>query len=118
MFFVPDAEAVDLAALGPALEHHALFPRPRQYRGRAGAGAGADPHARLGTRRGHHARPAAAAPAPRWWRRPGAAWPARTGEVLLDGGPLAIDWRDDDHVVMTGPVAVSFAGTLDAALLP
>ncbi|MGH7114808.1 MAG: diaminopimelate epimerase, partial [Stellaceae bacterium] len=26
-FFVDDAEAVDLAALGPALEHHRLFPR-------------------------------------------------------------------------------------------
>jgi len=29
-----------------------------------------------------------------------------------------VEWRDsDDHVLMTGPVAVSFTGTLDAALL-
>src|SRR5690606_437636 len=34
---------------------------------------------------------------------------ARTGRterrvtVTVPGGPLAIDWRDDDHVVMTGP---------------
>jgi len=37
--------------------------------------------------------------------------------VLLDGGPLEILWRPDGHVEMTGPVATSFAGTLDAALL-
>jgi diaminopimelate epimerase len=42
----------------------------------------------------------------------------RKAEILLDGGPLTIHWRDDNHVLMTGPVAVSFAGTLDPALLP
>ncbi|HSO41732.1 MAG TPA: diaminopimelate epimerase, partial [Rhodospirillales bacterium] len=36
---------------------------------------------------------------------------------ILDGGRLHIDWLKDDHVVMTGPVATSFTGTLDGALL-
>ncbi len=40
----------------------------------------------------------------------------RKAEVLLDGGALEIEWRDDGHVLMTGPVAVSFSGTLDPSL--
>ena len=39
----------------------------------------------------------------------------RQVEVVLDGGSLFIDWREDGHVVMSGPVAVSFTGTLDIA---
>jgi diaminopimelate epimerase len=41
----------------------------------------------------------------------------RNAEVVLDGGRLSIEWLKDDHVLMTGPVATSFSGTLDAALL-
>ncbi len=37
----------------------------------------------------------------------------RRAEVLMDGGTLEIEWRDDDHVWMTGPVATTFTGTLD-----
>jgi diaminopimelate epimerase len=36
----------------------------------------------------------------------------RTATVLVDGGELLIDWRADNHVVMTGPAAVDFAGEL------
>jgi diaminopimelate epimerase len=33
----------------------------------------------------------------------------------MDGGDLVIEWRrDDDHVLMTGAVAVEFTGTLPA----
>jgi diaminopimelate epimerase len=32
--------------------------------------------------------------------------------MVLNGGELLIDWRDDDHVLMTGPVAIEFTGTL------
>ena len=32
--------------------------------------------------------------------------------VVVDGGELNIDWRADDHVMMTGPVATSFTGAL------
>jgi diaminopimelate epimerase len=37
--------------------------------------------------------------------------------VLADGGALEIDWRADGHVLMTGPAAISFTGTLDPTLL-
>jgi diaminopimelate epimerase len=37
--------------------------------------------------------------------------------VRLDGGRLDIEWRGDGHVLMTGPVAVSFTGAFDERLL-
>ncbi|NGO49882.1 diaminopimelate epimerase [Allomesorhizobium camelthorni] len=40
----------------------------------------------------------------------------RTGRnvtVTVPGGPLAIEWRTDDHVVMTGPAEWEFSGTFD-----
>ncbi|MGI6856008.1 diaminopimelate epimerase [Mesorhizobium sp. 1B3] len=46
---------------------------------------------------------------------------ARTGRtgrkvtVTVPGGPLSIEWRDDDHVVMTGPAEWEFSGTFDPA---
>ncbi len=42
---------------------------------------------------------------------------ARRAEVIADGGSLDIEWRADNHVTMTGPVATSFTGTLDPTLL-
>jgi diaminopimelate epimerase len=34
--------------------------------------------------------------------------------VIVDGGELEIEWANDCHVIMTGPVAVSFTGELPA----
>ena len=39
----------------------------------------------------------------------------RKVELLLDGGALMLDWRDDDHVWMTGPAAMPFRGEVDLA---
>jgi diaminopimelate epimerase len=40
---------------------------------------------------------------------------ARAATVTLPGGDLFIEWRDDDHVVLTGPSALEWTGTLDPA---
>lgn len=37
----------------------------------------------------------------------------RQARVDLPGGSLDVAWRDDGHVVMTGPTAVSFTGIVD-----
>jgi diaminopimelate epimerase len=115
-FFVPDAEAVDVAALGRPLEHHTMFPE------RANIGfaslAGKD---RLRFRVwergvgitiacGTGACAAAVAAARR-------GLTGRQVTVTADGGPLEIEWRADGHVLMTGPAAVSFTGVLDPSLL-
>jgi diaminopimelate epimerase len=48
---------------------------------------------------------------------------ARTGRVdrkvviELPGGALEIDWRADDHVIMTGPAEHEHDGVVDATAL-
>ncbi len=47
-----------------------------------------------------------------------AARTGRTGRkvtVNVPGGPLLIEWRDDDHVMKTGPAEWEFSGTFDPA---
>ena len=47
-----------------------------------------------------------------------AARTRRTGRnvtVNVPGGPLRIEWREDDHVVMTGPAEWEFSGSFDPA---
>jgi diaminopimelate epimerase len=43
----------------------------------------------------------------------------RAATLSLDGGTLHIAWRaSDDHVIMTGPTATSFHGTVDLSTYP
>jgi diaminopimelate epimerase len=115
-FFVADAEAIDLATLGPRLERDPLFPA----RANIGVAQVLSP-TRLRFRvweRGAGITVACGSGA--CAALVGAARRGLTGrkaEVILDGGTLEIDWREDGHVFMTGPVAVSFSGTLDPSLL-
>jgi diaminopimelate epimerase len=47
-----------------------------------------------------------------------AARTKRTGRavtVTVPGGNLSIEWRDDDHVIMTGPAEWEFSGSFDPA---
>jgi len=38
----------------------------------------------------------------------------RKVELVLDGGSLLIEWREEDgHVLMTGPTAIAFRGQVD-----
>lgn len=116
VFFVPDAGAIDLERWGPEIERHPLFPerinvevvhrladgslRMRVWERGVGitraCGTGACATAVAAHRRG---------------------LTGREATVRLDGGTLAIEWRVDGHIVMTGPVATSFSGRLDRSLL-
>ncbi len=114
-FFVADAGAVDLALLGPQLEHHRIFPeranigvaqvldaatlRLRVWERGVGitlaCGSGACAATVAAVRRGLLA--------------------GRRARVIVDGseggaGSLEIEWRADGHVLMAGPVAMSFSG--------
>lgn len=112
VFFVDDAEKVDLQAVGPVIEHDALFPErtnvevatvlsPTRIRMRVWErGAGMT----LACGSGACATLVAAA------RR---RLTGRQAAVVLDGGALVITWRDDDHVVMSGPAETSFTGEVD-----
>jgi diaminopimelate epimerase len=117
VFFVDDALSVDLPRLGPILEHHPLFPErcnievvqsigPNRLRMRVWErGAGITPACGTG----------ACATVVAASRR---GLIGRSADVVLDGGTLSIEWLKDDHVLMTGPVALSYSGTLDGSLSP
>jgi diaminopimelate epimerase len=115
VFFVPDAEAVDLPLRGKSVEHDPLFPqrtnvefasltapdtlRMRVWERGAGitlaCGSGACATAVAAHLRG---------------------LTGRQVTLHLDGGVLEIDWRDDG-VWMTGPVARVFDGWLSPEFL-
>jgi diaminopimelate epimerase len=112
VFFVPDVARAPVREVGPMIEHHHLFPErvnvgfaEVQSRDRIALRVwerGAGETRACGT--GACAALVAAA------RR---GLTDRRAVVALPGGELVIDWREsDDHVLMTGPVAVEFTGTL------
>jgi diaminopimelate epimerase len=116
VFFVPDAEAVDVAGLGPVIEIDPLFPertnvefatvqstdriRMRVWERGTGitqaCGSGACATLVAAARRGLTGRKAV---------------------LAMDGGELTIEWRGDDHVIMTGPAVLAFTGVVDENLL-
>ncbi|HUU66341.1 MAG TPA: diaminopimelate epimerase [Methyloceanibacter sp.] len=117
LFFVEDVDAIDLACIGPMLEHHPLFPEranislvqvlsPDHLKVRTWE-RGAGLTRACGT--------AACASAVAAVRRKVAG---RKVTVSLPGGDLVIEWREaDSHVLMTGPYALDFEGTLPEGLL-
>ena len=116
-FFVDDLASIDVSALGPVLEHAAVFPeranigfahilapdriRVRIWERSAGltlaCGSGACATLVNAARRGLSGRHAT---------------------VVLDGGELEIAWREDGHVLMTGPTTLAFRGEIDLAAYP
>jgi diaminopimelate epimerase len=111
VFFVEDVGAIALDKIGPVLENDPIFPercnieiaqilapdriRMRVWERGAGiteaCGSGACATLVAAVRRGLS---------------------ARRASVILDGGELVIEWRQDHHVVMIGPAALSYRGEL------
>ncbi|MDF1871137.1 diaminopimelate epimerase [Vannielia sp.] len=109
-FFVPDAEAVDLATLGPAFEHDPLFPERTNVQFAHLIGPD---HLRMrvwerGTGITLASGSSSCATAVAAARR---GLTSRTVTIALDGGTIHIDWREDG-VWMTGPTAHVFNGQL------
>jgi diaminopimelate epimerase len=114
VFFVADAAAAPVEAVGPMIEHHALFP-DRANVGFAQIVAGDRIRLRVwergvGVTRACGTAACAAVVAA---HRRGLA--GRRVTVEVDGGELLVEWRTSDgHVLMTGPVAVEYAGRFGA----
>jgi diaminopimelate epimerase len=113
VFWVGDVAAYDLGRIGPMLENHPIFPE------------------RANISLAHVTSPTAITL--RTWERGAgltkacgsaacaatvcAARKKLTGRavtVTLPGGPLGIEWRVDDRILMTGPVELEHEGVLDA----
>lgn len=115
-FFVDDIDAIDIPAIGPLLEHAAIFPeranigfaqvlspeciRLRVWERSAGltlaCGSGACATIVNAVRRG---------------------LTGRRVRIIADGGVLDLAWREDGHVLMTGPAVTSFRGSIDLTAL-
>ena len=116
IFWVKDLDVVDLAKAGPMLEHHPLFPERANI---SLARVDAKDHITLkvwergaGLTRACGTAACATIAAAARIRLTG-----RKAIVTLPGGDLAMDWREsDDHILMTGPIAYEFEGTLPAHL--
>jgi diaminopimelate epimerase len=111
VFFVPDAEAVELARLGPIIEHDPLFPERvnvdiASFEGEAirlrvwERGAGLTRACGTGA-----CAAAVAAIAQRLTQGP--------VEIRLPGGALGIDWAPGGTIAMTGPATHVFTGEVD-----
>mgnify|MGYP001047814127 CR=1 FL=1 len=114
VFFVDDADGVELERLGPQIEHDPIFPD------RVNVNV-----AQIANRKAILLRV--------WERGAGLTRACGTGacatavaamrkglvdrevEVTLPGGTLTIAWSNDGRIVMTGPAAESFRGTFDPA---
>jgi diaminopimelate epimerase len=112
VFFVPDADAVDLAALGPEIEHDPLF--PERVNVNVASLAGPD-HLTLRV----------------WERGAGLTRACGTGAcatavaairkrlvtgpvtVSLPGGDLVIEWDGEGAITMTGPASEAFRGSFE-----
>jgi diaminopimelate epimerase len=112
VFFVQDAELAPVEAVGPMIEYHPLFPERTNV---GFAEIVARDHIRL-----------------RVWERGAGLTKAcgtgacaalvaavrrrlcdRSAKVQVDGGMLQIEWREsDNHVIMTGAVALESEGNL------
>ena len=116
VFFVDDAAAVDLINLGPRLERHPLFPE-RANISFAQMLARDDILLRVWER---GTGPTKACGSAACATLVAAALTGRAGRratVRLPGGSLSIFWREDDHVLMTGPAELEFETTLDPKLM-
>jgi diaminopimelate epimerase len=114
VFWVEDVAGYDLGRIGPMLENHPIFPeRANISLARVTApdaitlrvwerGAGL-------TRACGSAACAAAVCAAR------RKLTGRRVTVTLPGGALEIEWRADDHILMTGPVELEHEGVLELA---
>ncbi|HXJ35120.1 MAG TPA: diaminopimelate epimerase [Candidatus Eisenbacteria bacterium] len=110
--FLDDVQALPLAEIGPQFERHPFFPKRVNSefirvidRGRLEMRVwerGAGETMACGT--GACAAAVAAA-------RTGRA--ERRSIVALPGGELEIEWRDDDHIVMTGDAVEVFEGRIE-----
>ncbi|HEY8581054.1 MAG TPA: diaminopimelate epimerase [Beijerinckiaceae bacterium] len=113
VFFVEDAMAVDLAAIGPVLERHPIFPERANISVAQVRPGGARPSILLRVwERGAGITRACGSAA--CATLVAAALTGRTGraaDVELPGGVLDIAWRESDsHVLMTGDVELEFEG--------
>jgi diaminopimelate epimerase len=115
VFFAPDAAAIALETLGPALEHHPLFPQ-RANISFAQLLSRDDILLRVWERGTGATKACGSAACATLVAAARLGLSERRARLRLPGGDLFIDWREDDHVAMTGPVEFEFETRLTSRL--
>lgn len=110
VFFVNNVNKINLGKIGPVIEHHKFYPNGTNVEI---AEVTSRNHIRLRV----------------WERGVGITQACGTGAcatlvaavrrdltelnatIELDGGPLEVEWRNDNHIFMTGPTEMSHTGT-------
>ncbi|WP_026599660.1 diaminopimelate epimerase [Methylosinus sp. sav-2] len=113
VFFVADPLSMDLATLGPQLEHHKLFPE-RANISFAKIIAPDEILLRVWERGTGETRACGSAACATLVAAARAGLSAREARIRLPGGELVIAWGTDDHVMMTGDVELEFETALEA----
>jgi diaminopimelate epimerase len=115
VFFVDDLDGYDLAAVGPKLERHPIFPERANI---TFARIVSRDHivARVWERGAGLTRACGSAACATLVAAARKSLAAREAIVSLPGGDLEVAWREDAHVVLTGPVELEFETVLDPLL--
>lgn len=111
IFFVENADAHDLKKLGPMLEHHPLFPQ-RANISFAQIKSKNEIRVRVWERGAGMTLACGSAACATTVAAARRKLTERRVRIVLDGGPLDIEWRDDNHVLMTGPTELNYTGEL------
>jgi diaminopimelate epimerase len=109
-----DVWSYELDRFGPMLEHHPMFPERANIT--IAQPTGQDRLTIRTWERGAGLTKACGSAA--CATAVAAARTGRTGRlvsIVAPGGPLTVEWRADDHVVLTGPAEWEFSGSFDPA---
>jgi diaminopimelate epimerase len=115
--FVADIGQAPVETLGAALEGHAIFPQ-RANIGFAQVLAPDRIRLRVWERGAGLTRACGSGACAALVNAHRRGLTGRWAVLELDGGMLEIEWRADNHVVMTGPACLAFHGTVDLSTYP
>jgi diaminopimelate epimerase len=110
--FVDDVNAAPVEAVGAALERDALFPE-RVNVGFAQVLPGDRVRLRVWERGAGLTRACGSGACAALVNAARRGLVGRRAEMVLDGGSLLVEWRDDGHVLMTGGWTLAFEGSVD-----
>jgi diaminopimelate epimerase len=112
IFWVGDVHAYDLGRIGPLLENHPMFPE-RANISLAQVTSQTAITLRTWERGAGLTRACGSAACASVVCAARNGLTQRRATTTLPGGRLEVEWRADDHIVMTGPVAVEREGVLE-----
>jgi diaminopimelate epimerase len=117
-FFVADVGALPIERIGPSLERADIFPERANIGFAQVLPGGEKMRLRVWERGAGLTRACGSGACAAVVNAARRGLTGRRATVEVDGGTLDIEWRADGHVLMTGPVATAFRGSIDLSAYP